>query len=634
MPTARSSNLRRIAQIAALVLSALVVVLLLAVGAFAIWLRNADLAPIVAEKAGEALGRKVTLGGLEIDWGDPIGVDITDLRIASAPWGSQSDLTRPDLIRIGHFAALLDVGDLWRGVLRYERLRVVDVAVVLERDPHGIGNWKFGPGAGGGGFALVPKNRTQFPTLIDFVGEDARITYRTRSGSILRIDLAKVAIASPDNDTPVTLQAEGAYNGVATRIAATTESFAKLRDASVPFGMPFTMTAKETTIAFDGTAMEPLDFQGVRGALTLDAKTLNDILAAMDAKTRIDLPLSIAGALAHDGDRWSLAAAKGKLAKTDFAGDLALLEGKAGAPDDVALDLDFAPLDLDPLLAATGGGTDKKEQGWEATPLQAQALKDLMLSADLTTPLLSFGKTRLPDFALQGRAAGGKITLKQLRFAFGGGTLAFSGELDGAGKSAALALNARLKGAAVGEISKMLGGAGDEIRGRLDGAATLSLRGATLGEGLRHSKGAALLTLAKGDVARSLIEQVSADLRSIFREKAGRVKVTCLLAALSLKDGIGQLAPLRLESDAAILHGAGTVDLIKKSLDLTIQTERDSTNFFALDLPIRVSGPFAKLAAEPQLGADSGLPADDRARTIGRLPASLREMAQGNACLQ
>lgn len=628
-----SPRLRRIALVLSLALSALAAVALLAFGGFVIWLRNADLAPIAAREASEALGREVSIGELRIRWDDPLGLEVTDLRVANAAWGS-----RPDMIRIGRFAALLDLGALWRGELRYERLRILDATIALERDKQGVGNWKFpgmeSGGDGDGGFALVPRNRTQFPTLIDFAGWDGLITYRTRSGNILRIALDEVAIASPAEDTPVRVTATGAYNGVAARVTATTDSFASLREAEVPFAMPFTLTGEETEIAFDGTAMEPLDFEGVRGALALKADSLNEILAALGGP-EFDLPLTARGKLRRDGDRWSMTAAKGKLAKTDFAGNLGLVEGKAGQPDDIALDLDLAPLDLDPILAAAGLEPEAgKRGGWQDLPLYPAALNGLKLTADLATPQLSFGATTLRDFALQGRAADGKVTLKTLRFAFGGGSLALAGDLESTGKGAgALSLQARLAKADIARIARLLGGQGDEIRGRLDGAATLSLQGATFGEAFARARGAALLTLGNGDVARSLIEQVSADLRSIFREKPGRVRVACLLAAMSVKQGIGTLAPLRLETDAATLRGVGTVDLGAQQLDLTLQTERDSTNFFALDLPIRINGPFADLAVNPQIGEESGLPEGGQARALGKLPASLRALAEDNACV-
>ena len=95
------------------------------------------------------------------------------------------------MVRVGHLSALIDVRPLLRGVLRYENLRVEDAAIVLERDKTGVGNWKFPGGGLGGGFAIVPKNRTQFPTLIDFALAGGLVTYRTSSGAILRIAHAK-----------------------------------------------------------------------------------------------------------------------------------------------------------------------------------------------------------------------------------------------------------------------------------------------------------------------------------------------------------------------------------------------------------------------------------------------------------
>lgn len=633
-----------------------VVFLLLALGGFVVWLRNADLTQLAAREASEALGREVRIGQLQVRWANPLEIDVTDLRIANAPWGS-----RPDMVQVGRARALLDAGRLWRGVVHYERLRILDATIVLERDQDGTGNWKFpgmddgsgdkgsgdkgggdkgggeagGGEGGGGGFAIVPKDRSQFPTLIDFAGENGLITYRTRGGNLLRISLDKVEIAAPDATTPVKVAATGAYNGVAARVDATTGSFDALRDADRPFAMPFTLAGQETRIEFDGTAMRPLDFDGLKGRLSLRAETLNEILAAIESGQQIDLPLALTGDLARDEPRWSLANAKGEVAETPVTGDVALVEGAGRAPDDIALDLDFAPLDLDPILAAMGaaegGGSGRDAGDWRKMALYPEGLRELLLSADLRTEELRFGATKLPDFALVGRAAGEETTLKSLRFGFGGGTLELSGALSGKDGFGAADLHARLAKADIASLAGMLGG-GQEIRGRLDGAASLALRGKSVGDALGGSNGAAVLTLSQGDVARSLIEKVSTDLRTIFREKSGRVKIRCLLAAMNLRDGIGSLAPLRLETDAAVLRGIGSVDLKRQRLDLTLQTESDSTGFFALDLPIRVSGPFDNLAIDPQLGEGHGVPG--HAGTLANLPAGLRDLAKGNACVK
>jgi uncharacterized protein involved in outer membrane biogenesis len=382
--------------------------------------------------------------------------------------------------------------------------------------------------------------------------------------------------------------------------------------------------------------MEPLDFEGVRGQFSLTAKTLNDLMAAAGVQQKVDLPLLLVGNLARDGDHWSLSGAKGRLSRASFTGRLELLEGRPignkVAPDDIALALDFGTLDADPLLAAFGA--QKGDMKLETLSLRPPDLAAVNLSMVGSTEQLTIAGMKFPRFAIDGRVQNGDITLRDLKFALGGGTLAFDGALTGQGKTGDLRLNAHLIKAQAQEIARLLGG-GDQIRGRLNGAAMLRLQGATLGDGMKTSSGAMLITLAQGDIARSLVEQISADLRSLFRKKEGRVKVGCLLAAMTVKDGVGTLSPLRLESDEAVVLGGGHVDFVKQRLDLVLKTERDSTSFFALDIPIEIKGPFDRLSAAPNGDADQALiKAAAQGATPESLPQGLREMARQNACAQ
>jgi uncharacterized protein involved in outer membrane biogenesis len=313
-----------------------------------------------------------------------------------------------------------------------------------------------------------------------------------------------------------------------------------------------------------------------------------------------------------------------------------MLEGQPSgnkvAPDDIALGLDFGTLDLEPLLAAFGAG--KGGTKFEAVPLHQPGLAAVNLSAVLSAEQLRLGAMKLPSFAFDGRLQGGDVIVRDLKFAFGGGTLAFDGSLNGRGNAGELALSAHLIKAEAEQIALLLGG-GDQIRGWLNGAATLRLQGATLGEALKTATGAALVTLAAGDIARSLVEHISVDLRSLFRTEQGRVRVGCLLAAMTVKNGVGTLAPLRLESEEAVVVGGGRVDFAKRRVDLTLKTVRDSTGFFALDTPIEISGPFDNLSAVPNAAADQSLIKGSEKRvTPASLPQGLRDMAQQNACVQ
>jgi uncharacterized protein involved in outer membrane biogenesis len=615
---------RTLAVRAALVLLGFLGLATLAVGAFALWLTTADLKPILERQASNGLQRRVTIGALKVGWGDPLTIEFSDLRIANASWGSV-----PDMVRVGHLSALIDVHALFRGVLRYENLRIEDAAIVLERDQTGTGNWKFA-GGGLGGFAIVPKNRSQFPTLIDFTLIRGLVTYRTSSGKILRIALDRVVARTSGEQMPVMLQVAGSYNDVAAKLDAMLHSSATLRDDGGPFGGKFTLSGDDATIAFDGTAMEPVDFDGVRGSLTLEAHTLNDLLKVLGVDTTADLPLTIAGALKRDGDDWSLSAASGKLAKSAFVGGVALHEGGRGKPDDISVDLAMKMFDIDGLVSAIGHG--KRKQDVTTLPLQLD-LTGVNLAAHLSSDQVTLEAMRFSAVHLDGRLVAGDATLGALTFALAGGTVSASGSLQQAKAGGHLALTAFLTKAEADALAQLVGSEGDEIRGRLDGGITLDMTGKTMSAALRTSRGAAIVMMNNGDVARGLLEQVSADLRTLFRAGEGRVPIACLLGVLTLKDGIGVVSPLRLDSQEATLVGAGSIDFAGKRLDLMLKSDHDTTGFFALDVPIVVSGPFKALGVAPLPGADEHrLDETKGTAAVGALPAALHKLVNGSAC--
>jgi uncharacterized protein involved in outer membrane biogenesis len=285
-------------------------------------------------------------------------------------------------------------------------------------------------------------------------------------------------------------------------------------------------------------------------------------------------------------------------------------------------------------MAVVNGGSAPTRPNLMA--LRPDGLAGLNVSAAIKASAVRVARRDFHAVALQGRVAGGEVALQQLSFALGGGTLAIAGSIaaTGTGKDPGTeaTLRARLSKAKVGDIARQLGASGTEIRGGLDGAATLDLRGETLGAALDNGSGAAVLMLHDGDVARSVIEQVSVDLRRLFRSKQGRVRLSCLLGVATLGEGVLVLSPLRLETPDAVVVGAGKLDLLHDRLDLTVKSERDSTSFFALDLPIRISGPLDQLSAKPLIGSDTDW-LEQRPASLDTLPPALRTLADGSSCL-
>lgn len=601
-------------------------VVALAVGAIVL-LVTIDLRPLIERYATAALDRRLSIGMLRIGWGNPLAIELRDLRLANAPWGSE-----PDLVRIESLSAEIDPWSLLGGVRRFRKLEIVKPSIILERNADGTGNWRF-KGAGSpspSGFAIVPKNRAQIPTLMEFRLREGDVGYRTSDGAVLRVVLHGATLRSAGDDQPITLALDGAYNDTPAQVSAELQSFAVLRNGSVPFGAAFSVSTASSTVDFKGTLTEPLDFDGVQGPLAIEGRDLGGLLKIISMEIAAAFPVSVSGVLQHTGDNWRLSDAEGKLGADAFTGAVALQEGARAKPDDVALALDFAQLDASQLL--TGGGT---VAAFGMLSLRLDGKHATNIDASIKATRLDYGAIRLADVALHGAIAAGQISVSQLTFSLAGGIFDGSGVARSVAKGTHVTGATGFSGVDAGRISEMLGADAGQFAGKLDGGLTLEMTGETVKDALKASSGHAALAMTQGSVARALLERASTDLRSLFRRDAGSARIDCLLSIIDMRDGVGTIAPLRLQTPDTTLIGGGRVDLLGEHLEVTIKSEAASTSFFALDVPFRVSGNFAALRVQPVIASSAAwLDAPARNNPAHELPPRLRPLAESNPCLR
>jgi AsmA family protein len=611
----------------AIALISLLLVLVLLAGGGVLWVISLDFRALAEREASEALERKVTVGALRIGWGDPLTLEIRDLRIANMPGGS-----RPDMVTLEHLYALIDVRPLLKGVIQYRRLDVTRPDILLERDDKGVGNWKFasgGSGGGGsapGGFAIVPKDRTQFPTMLDFTLHDATITYRTSSGKPLVVALKQAAIQSPAEDQPITLTADGAYNDLPATIKATMDSFITLRNASVPFKQDILLTNQDMTIALKGHAMNPLDFDQVEAALTIDTKNFGKLLEAFDAGLPANFPVKLAGDFTHAGNHWQVDNLKGSMAGNAMTGAFVVDEGPRGGTDKMAIKARYDTLVLDTIL---GKRKESKSTDWKAIELQLPDKESPQIKADLAAKRLKYGKTSLSGFAMVGTVGPGTVDLDSVQFAMAGTTFEANAKAEAAGKATRLRINAGLPGGNISDLLKTFDAATDQIAGQISARIALDATGSKLGEALGNSQGHVVFVMIDGKVSRDVIEKASVDLRTIFRSGEGMSKVKCLLGVAQVKNGVAQVSPLILRTPEATLTGGGTIDLLNSKLDLTIRSDPKSTGFFALDIPIKISGALDA----PSAGPDSKSKFKPNL-ALPDLPKAIRQVAEHSRCLE
>jgi hypothetical protein len=187
-----------------------------------------------------------------------------------------------------------------------------------------------------------------------------------------------------------------------------------------------------------------------------------------------------------------------------------------------------------------------------------------------------------------------------------------------------------LRQADAAQLIRWSGGPPGTLTGLLDGAVSLKLTGGTLPAALADGRISAVVGMRDGRISHTALELASTDLRSLFRRGTVTAPLLCLLAVDDVKNGKGPINPVRLETAGAIIFGSGLLDLVRRRIDLTVESDTGSTSIFALDIPIRISGPF------DNLDISTGL--QDANRTplahvdTSQLPAALQRIINGNEC--
>lgn len=566
---------------------------LLAVAGVAVWLATADLKPLAERLAQKALDRRVTIETLQIGWGRTITVEATGLRLANAPWSQH-----PDMLHAGRISGRIDAWSLL-GTPRVEQLRATDFALRLERGAQRVGNWAFdGRLPDPDKPQSWPPPRQGFPTLLDFALDGGKLTYRTTSGKELVVDARTLTIRAESSTTPVHLHVDGAYNQRPVRIDGTLGPYDVLHDPTVPYPTDLTATVPAGTMRLDGTMLRPLEFDAIDGALHADLRDLGALTALFGAAIQMPLPLVADARFTHSRDDWRLDKLKASFGGMPVTGHLAITEGrppvgdKSATPDSIDLGLDFEQLDIDRLVSGQGGG---------GGPINLRPDKDAaILAAKIGAKRASYDVQQFADVALRVKQAPNLIEIEQLRFGVWGGTATVEGKADAGGRGTTLLdLVATLDGINAAALLKLLGAPGSDLAGNIDAALNIRATGDTLPRALATSRGDAAITMTRGRIATAILEKISIDLRSLFRRNDSTTPIECFAAVLRLREGIATLQPLRLRTTGANVAGEGAFDLTRRELDITVGSERASTGTFALDIPIRVHGPFSDLRIGP-----------------------------------
>ncbi|WP_048836705.1 AsmA family protein [Acetobacter orleanensis] len=602
-------------------------------GAGWIFLNKIDLGGFVARRATAALGRTVQVGSLHVTPGRWLKVDMTKVRLANIPGG-----TGPDMVRVGHLAAEVNVSSLLHGPMLVRHVAISDVYVMVERTPEHLPNWRFGKQADTGAkvephpAATGLDDRSHYPTALDVTVQNGEVIYRTAHGSEFRTTLKTVSLQTDGADKPVHLAVDGAYNDTPVTMSATLQPFSVLRQTNTPYGIDMEAKSGDLTITFKGTATDPINADGIKGAVTANSPTSHPMMQIAGLPAQQDIAMQMSGQFEHDGNVWSVTQGKGMVKDNPMTITLMrLVEGGRGEPDHVTADIAFSKLNLNEFLRGqkTSASSDTD------IPLTVDRAPDPLVDAKLSVKQLSYNALTFSNVALAVSVTPGAVAVEMLGLDYMGATLKASGKIEAADKGAAhVGAAVNVSGVDIEKLRRALGFGPIPLRGRIDMQMRADATQKTLNAAVRSADVAAAVSMTGGSLEKKVIGLASADLAMLFNKPTGLTPVSCLLGVVSSRGGVGQALPLRIRTGSGTVAANARFDLNRKWFDLTFGTQASTTGRFALDIPVRVSGSFSSPKVRPASWSADGRAMMAQTERLNTLPAAVKQFAQKNACYQ
>ncbi|GAB2793567.1 hypothetical protein GCM10027040_19860 [Halomonas shantousis] len=447
-----------------LVLAGLVVLLMLLLIAAAMLIESPWARDMLEDQASQRLGgRDVQIGELDIDWGLPLGIRLSDLRIANTDWAEHEQI-----VQMAGLEVTVDVGQLVQGNIGLERVAMAQPVVHLARREDGTSNWA----------GLTPDEAEDVKKADEALGfqpdvitiDRGRITYQDA-----KLDVAMSADIQTTDDGQdgrhLQVQAQGQFRGNPLQLSARGGAPSRIfTEETYPVALEGNLG--DMQLGFDGQVRDVLQFQALQGQVSATLPEGGEMPAPLGQSPASVPALDLQAQLNHEGQRWALKNIEMRSGESHLTG---LMVFEPGDTPRFEIQLHANQLDLNRLgvmglLDPEEGEEREAENPSEKRPEDAQhesfqkrlaqrlnPLQRYQGQVDISIGRLLYGDEVLREVVLQGELERGHLDMQQIHAVQGDGKLAAQGWLDVQGDTLKVSLDAELDQVDLGQALAPLG---------------------------------------------------------------------------------------------------------------------------------------------------------------------------------
>jgi uncharacterized protein involved in outer membrane biogenesis len=230
-----------------------------------------NLKPRIARMVRDATGRELNIGGeIDLAIGLSPALVVTDITLDNPSWSSQ-----PHLIKIDKLQAQVRLLPLLTRDVELRKIAMAGVALLLETNPDGQGNWQFAADESSTGSAGALKTAKIFADHIRF--ENFELTYRDgKTGSSTHVNLADLKVTKQAGGDRLAVDLRADYNGHPLTLSGRTGLVNELL-RSQRFALELSGTFAGAAIKLAGAVDNFLDLKGIDLKVQTSGKNLADL---------------------------------------------------------------------------------------------------------------------------------------------------------------------------------------------------------------------------------------------------------------------------------------------------------------------------------------------------------------------
>ncbi|MBU3078100.1 AsmA family protein [Sphingomonas quercus] len=477
-------------------------------------------------------------------------IRLADVHVAQAPWAGTGELAA-----IGALRVRLHLLPLLVGLLDTDLIAVRDARLDLVRAADGRRNWAQSEQDGGGGAGLTGVRI-----------ERAHIRYRDAvQNRWVAIDL------DIDPQARLTAVGRGAVDGapISVRIAGAPAAGGR-------WGFDAALDGAALSMRATGSMARMLRADDMAFRVTARADDLKRIDRVIEAGLFGTRAVTLAADVRHTPDTWTIGKLSGTIGRSDLTGRLTVRkqEGRTRLDGEVR----FGQLDFDDLASEAGRASAaalERAQGLRLVPDTRVNIRRI----DHTDGRIAIRADRV----LAGRrpsaitAVSGVLTLDHrlltadpLRIQLRRGAITGRAVVDQRQGQAeplvTLALD--MTGSSIAALADSGGG---KVDARVDGRARISGVGSTIRAAVGRSSGTLALVARDGMLPEPIAALLGFDIgKGLFGDDEKGVALRCGVIRLAMRDGVGTIDPLLVDTGISQTQGRGTVRFPDEALDITL----------------------------------------------------------------